>query len=102
MSTWGQGGSRATRNTRNHVLERDNHTCRLQLPGCTNHATQAHHTHGLQGQRRLEATNPDDMIAVCQPCHDIITEQQRRTAYTAKQKYRNQRRHLPTRPHPGD
>lgn len=83
-------------------MDRDNHICQLMLKGCTVNATEAHHINGLQGRRRSEATNPDELVAVCRPCHNQVTEQQRIQAYEAKQKYRNQRRHLPVKPHPGD
>lgn len=72
------------------------------LKGCTVHATEAHHIKGLQGRRRSEATNPDELVAVCGPCHLQVTEQQRKAAYEAKQQYRNKRRRLPVKPHPGD
>ncbi|MFV8317131.1 HNH endonuclease [Mycobacterium sp. 23] len=39
---------------------------------------------------------------LCHPCHDVKSAKERRTGYEAKQRYRNQRRHLPQRPHPGD
>lgn len=102
MSSWGQGSTRATRRVRGQVLDRDEHVCQLMLKGCTVHATEAHHIQGLQGQRRSEATDPDSMIAVCSPCHNQVTEQQRIKAYEAKQAYRNKRRRLPVKPHPGD
>ena len=102
MSSWGQGESWANQKARKKVLERDGHCCQLMLDPCIGRASQAHHIHGLQGRRRHDAADPDEMIAVCKPCHDIITEQQRKQAWEAKQRYRNQRRRLPVKPHPGD
>lgn len=99
---WGEGSTRATRRTRDYVLNRDQHQCQLRYDGCTGKATEAHHIHGLQGRRRRDATDPTEMVAACPACHAPVTEAQRRTAWEAKQRYRNARRRLPTQPHPGD
>lgn len=102
--SWGQGDSWANQKARKQVLARDQHTCQLQLHPCTGRATEAHHTTSItaQGMTRLEAANPDLMIAVCRPCHRLITEQQRMAAWRQQQAHREQRRHLPVQPHPGD
>jgi 5-methylcytosine-specific restriction endonuclease McrA len=101
MSSWGQGDSWANQKARRAVLERDRHTCQLHLIGCTQRGTEAHHLNGLQGRQRSEAANPDEMVAVCRPCHRLVTEQQRMAAWRADQDRRRARRHLPVRPHPG-
>lgn len=101
-SSWGQGSTRASRKVAKAVLERDGYCCQLMLEGCQARATQAHHINGLQGRRRMDALDPEEMIGVCCSCHDVVTERQRRAAFDAKQAYRNQRRHLPAKPHPGD
>jgi 5-methylcytosine-specific restriction endonuclease McrA len=44
----------------------------------------------------------DNMQWLCDPCHKPKTEHERKTAWQRKQRYRNQRRHLPVTPHPGD
>lgn len=101
--SWGQGDSWANQKARKQVLTRDDNTCRLQLHCCTHRATEAHHTTSITeaGLTRLQAADPDLMIAVCRPCHRLITEQQRMAAWKAKQAHRHARRHLPAKPHPG-
>jgi 5-methylcytosine-specific restriction endonuclease McrA len=100
--SWGQGSTRQSRKTRDQVLERDNHQCRLKLICCTGSGTEAHHLHGLQGRARSDATNPDEMVATCRPCHRLITEQQRMAAWRLDHDRRQARKRLPTKPHPGE
>jgi len=54
---------------RNLVLERDGHTCRALLPGCTQHAAEVHHL------TYDHWWNPPlfDLVAVCRECHEQIT-----------------------------
>ena len=62
------------------VLKRDNHLCQAQLPGCVVAAKQVHHlTYDHFMNEPLF-----DLIAVCVPCHDQITNADRaaRAAYT--------------------
>jgi hypothetical protein len=103
--SWGQGDSWAAQKTRKQVLNDNKHDnqglCRLAFPCCTGQATEVHHKDGLQGRPRHEATDPNECIAVCRPCHRLVTEQQRMAAWRADQDRRRARRHLPTRPHPG-
>jgi hypothetical protein len=107
MSSYGQGSTRAQRRARAAVLDRDGHACQLRIAGvCTGKATQAHHVHGLQGRPRAAATDPDEQVAVCGPCHRMVTEQQRRAAITAQAAVRAQKRarrgSYPAGSHPGD
>jgi hypothetical protein len=44
----------------------------------------------------------DNMQWLCHPCHLPKSERERLAGWEAKQRYRNQRRHLPQRAHPGD
>lgn len=47
------------------MLQRDGHTCRLQLPGCTTIATHVHHTQG----RSTTGDDPAYLVAACAPCN---------------------------------
>ena len=44
----------------------------------------------------------ENLAWLCGPCHDVKSERERRKGWEAKQQYRNRRRRLPVRPHPGD
>lgn len=99
--TWGQGGNRAYRRARAQVLERDGHQCQLRYPGCVHTATEADHRTNIAsiGINRTDVINPDDMQAVCRPCHLIKTRHENLAT--------NPRRHprritRPKQPHPGD
>lgn len=95
--SWGQGSTRASRRARAAALDRDGHQCQLKYDGCTRTATEADHVISITaiGQRRADATNPDDLQAACTHCHGIKT---RRQAAAAKG-YRSRR---PKSPHPGN
>lgn len=62
---WAKGSSRAWRRVRAAVLARDGYRCRLQLPGCTIIATEAHHT----VPRMASGDDPRYLIAACKPCN---------------------------------
>jgi 5-methylcytosine-specific restriction endonuclease McrA len=102
--TWGQGSTRNSRATRQTVLERDHFECSLKYDCCTWAATEVHHVHSITERqiRRADATNPDDCIAVCAPCHARVTERQRLAAQQQMNAIRAARRKLPQRPHPGE
>jgi 5-methylcytosine-specific restriction endonuclease McrA len=62
---WTKGSTRAWRKLRTQILERDNHTCQLQIQGiCTHHATHVHHING-----RTEGDNPNNLQAACAECN---------------------------------
>ena len=55
------------RTVRLTILERDDHTCQLNLEGCTHHADAVDHIVPLnEGGRRLD---PDNLRAACTPCN---------------------------------
>lgn len=69
-NSWAGGSTRAWRKYRARILNRDNHTCQLQLDGCKGRATEAHH---LDGRRAgLMPTNTNRVIAACQPCNNRV------------------------------
>jgi 5-methylcytosine-specific restriction protein A len=62
---WTKGSTRAWRQLRQQILDRDNHTCQLQIPGvCTHRATHVHHING-----RTEGDNPENLQAACAECN---------------------------------
>jgi 5-methylcytosine-specific restriction endonuclease McrA len=67
---WAGGSDTAWRKYRARILKRDNHTCQLQLPGCTTIATQAHHLDGITTGRT--PTDTSRVIATCAPCNRTI------------------------------
>jgi 5-methylcytosine-specific restriction endonuclease McrA len=65
---WGErGSSRAWRNVRQYVLDRDRHRCQLRLHGCTYRATHAHHT--VEWFGRPEDVDPALIVAACSSCN---------------------------------
>lgn len=62
---WASGSTTAWRKVRAAVLARDRHQCRLRLPGCTTHATHAHHTRG----RHITGDDPRWIVAACRNCN---------------------------------
>lgn len=58
---------------RRSVLERDRSRCQAGLPGCNGEATQAHHL----TYKHWRNEPLFDLISVCIPCHDAITEMDR-------------------------
>jgi 5-methylcytosine-specific restriction endonuclease McrA len=85
-------------------LRRDNRECQLRYDCCTWSATEVHHVHSIAERqiRRADATNPDDAVAVCAPCHKRVTERQRLAAQQRMNALRAARRKLPKKPHPGE
>lgn len=63
----GRAGHR-WRQLRTQTLNRDNHTCRLQLDGCTTHATTVDHITPRSKAPHL-AEHPDNLIAACHTCN---------------------------------
>jgi 5-methylcytosine-specific restriction endonuclease McrA len=76
----GKGSTRRWRTHRANVLDRDGHLCQLQLPGCTLHATQAHHTLGKNGPAGDDETY---LLAACPHCNNLIGDPQQTTPPTA-------------------
>lgn len=62
---WPNGSTRRWRKTRQMVLDRDNHTCRLRLDGCTTTATHVHHT----VDRVTAGDSIDHLLAACAHCN---------------------------------
>jgi len=52
------------RKVREYVLQRDKYECQLQLEGCTEKATHAHHTIGRQTM-----LDPRYLVASCESCN---------------------------------
>lgn len=72
------------------ILERDNHRCYLQLPGCTGQATEVDDVRPIsQGGTRTD----DNLRAICPPCHH---RKSRAEAQAARPTIRR-----PAEPHPG-
>ncbi len=96
-ANWGQGSTRAWRKVREHVLERDHHTCQLQLlPECLVDATEVHHNGpgiAATGRRRSEAIDPEECVAACTVCHEVPTAAQRRAGQAARRGRRRPRVH---------
>lgn len=78
--TTGQGSTRQWRKTRLLVLDRDRYVCQLHYDGCTQHATEVDHRTNIAalGIPRRDATDPDDLQAVCHGCHEIKTRAEAR------------------------
>jgi 5-methylcytosine-specific restriction endonuclease McrA len=104
MPSWGQGSTRNSRATRQEVLTRDHWECQLKYPGCVWAATEVHHVHSIaeRQMRRADATDPDDAIAVCKPCHERVTAKQRQAGQMRVNAARKARKRLPHAPHPGE
>jgi hypothetical protein len=70
MSTaWAGGSTRAHRQARARVLERDGGRCQVKIPGiCRTIADQAHHTLG----KGITGDDPAHMIASCAPCNQHV------------------------------
>lgn len=63
----GKGGNRAWTALRKRIIERANDLCELRLPGCTNRATQVHHSQPWSG--KPEDADPSTLVACCAPCN---------------------------------
>lgn len=105
MSQWGTGG--VPYRVRKRILNRDNHTCQQQDPGCTITATEVDHITNLAalGITRAQAMqNEDDnnLRAICTTCHKTKSERERQAGFEAYQQHRRDRKRLPAGKHPGD
>lgn len=71
------------------ILDRDDHTCRIRLPGCIGRATEVDHI--------AAGDNHDDanLQAACEPCHRRKSAQE---GVTARRRHRQRR---DPEPHPG-
>lgn len=63
-SHWKHGSTWAWRKLRAQILLRDLYRCQLRLPGCTDLATQVHHTLG-----KAAGDDPAHLVASCQGCN---------------------------------
>ena len=102
MSTWGRRG--LSRGVRNRILDRDNHTCQLRYDGCTVVASEVDDivpVATLGGVSREQLTD-DNRQAACSHCHAIKTERFKLQRIQESAAYRDARRHLPRKPHPGE
>lgn len=70
-------GTRAWRETRARVLQRDNHRCQIRGPRCTINATEVDH----RTPAYLGGTNdPANLQSVCHACHAQKTAQESQAA----------------------
>src|SRR5262245_60175292 len=66
------------RTIREQCLARDGYRCRL----CNSpDALQAHH----RTYDRFEKEELDDLTTLCEPCHDLVTDHQRRLRYATRE-----------------
>lgn len=72
MAGWDGGSTRAWRELRRAVLDRDGHRCRLELDGCTGRATHVHHVDGKRA-----GDDPSRLVAACQACNLAIGDPSR-------------------------
>ena len=105
MSGWGQRS--VPRHVRKRIHERDGYRCRLGLPGCTVASEAVHHiVPGATMHSREDNDNDDQLLAVCNHCHHIVTEQHRIARVKEVAAQRSDRRKLPQyrrgAKHPGD
>jgi 5-methylcytosine-specific restriction endonuclease McrA len=64
-NSWTKGSSRAWRQVRLFVLNRDGYLCQLRLSCCTGLATEAHHVLG----RQITGDDPQFIVASCKRCN---------------------------------
>lgn len=64
--------------SRAYVLMRDRNECQARLAGCISRATQAHHVN-YKTFNAIGETPTFDLVAVCVPCHEKLTEASRLT-----------------------
>ena len=109
MSRWGQGAPHAWKAVRRQVLDRDNHTCRIQEPGCTGTATTVDHTINLAAlgldRHHPAALDPRNCQAACSHCHSAKSRREAATALADHNRQRaaaRRQRLTLHRPHPGD
>ena len=70
------------RRIRQQILTRDNHTCQIQLAGCTTHATQVDHiTPTSQGGAWWDPTN---LRASCQHCNNQRIDRTKQNRWQTK------------------
>ncbi len=101
MSPWGERS--VPRHVRKRIHERDGGLCQLGLPGCTVYSEAVDHIVPISvtGLSR-EYDDDDNLRAVCNHCHHIVTEQHRIARVKEAAAHRYARRHLPVKPHPGE
>lgn len=92
-TTWAAGSTRTWRKQRTQILQRDNHTCTIQSPTCTHHATEVDH---ITNKAAGGTDHPTNLRATCTPCHKQLTQQQ------AQQGRTNKHTHRKPMPHPTD
>ena len=73
------------------ILARDNYVCQLRGPSCIGVATQVDH------KDRLGPSTPDNLWAVCAPCHQVKTSSE---ATEGRNRY-YARKYRPIETHPG-
>jgi 5-methylcytosine-specific restriction protein A len=89
------GSTRAWRAVRLQVLKRDQYRCQLQYAECVGQATEVDHITNIAASntQRAQANNPNELQAVCSPCHRAKTQ---REAAQARGSWRR-----PPERHPG-
>jgi 5-methylcytosine-specific restriction endonuclease McrA len=65
-SGWRGGSTTAWRRLRALVLDRDEHTCQVRLPGCTGVATHADH---ITPKSRGGTDHPGNLRGSCRSCN---------------------------------
>lgn len=65
MTDWSKGSTRAWRQLRLKILDRDAYECQLRIPSiCTHRATHVHHING-----KTSGDDPDNLQAACAECN---------------------------------
>ncbi|MFN3600519.1 MAG: HNH endonuclease [Dietzia sp.] len=75
------------------IMHRDDHLCQIVGPTCAGDATAVDH---IVPEAEGGTDDPDNLQAVCQPCHDLKT---RAEAQRGRQRYGRRR---PPPAHPAD
>lgn len=73
----GRAHERRMRKLRPECFRRDGYRCRAGVPGCTGHAEQAHH---LWPSEKGGPDDLDNLLSVCDECHDWIHNREPRQA----------------------
>lgn len=83
---WSGGSTRAWRQLRCEVLDRDHHQCGLKHAHCEGSATEVHH---LDGKANGDEADHSRYVAACRRCH--ATETRRQTIAATRQRPRSTR-----------